>query len=92
MASSTAGRAAPHCCSRAGEEVGRKALSSDETFRFPSLGAGEYVVAVEGTAFRSPTTRVNGRDQVMLDLTLVLHAERDLGEGATASGPHGRLA
>jgi hypothetical protein len=55
-----------------GKEVARKSLAADETFRFPSLGAGDYVVAVEGTDFKSAVTRVNGRDQVMLDLTLVL--------------------
>lgn len=55
-----------------GEEVARKSLSADETFRFTGLGAGEYVVAVEGTDLKSAVTRVNGRDQVMLDLTLVL--------------------
>ncbi|MGE5603795.1 MAG: hypothetical protein ACM30E_12150 [Nitrososphaerales archaeon] len=55
-----------------GQEVARKTLAADETFRFPGLGAGEYVVAVEGTDYRSAITRANGRDQVMLDLTLVL--------------------
>ncbi len=58
--------------SKEGKEVARKTLAADETFRFPGLGAGGYVVAVEGTDFKSAVTRVNGRDQVMLDLTLVL--------------------
>lgn len=55
-----------------GAEVGRKVLSSDETFRFPGLGAGEYSITVEGTNFKSASTRVNGRDEIMLDLTLAL--------------------
>ncbi len=55
-----------------GQEAGRKSLAADETFRFPNLGAGDYVVAVEGTDYKSAVTRVNGRDQVMLELTLVL--------------------
>jgi hypothetical protein len=55
-----------------GQEVARKTLSADETFRFAALGAGDYVIAVEGTEFRSGVTRINGRDQILLDLTLVL--------------------
>ena len=47
-----------------GKEVARKGLAVDETYRFPGLGAGEYVVALEGTDLRSASTRVNGRDQV----------------------------
>ncbi len=54
------------------QEVARKALGVDETFRFAELGAGEYLIAVEGTNFRSALTRVNGRDQVQLNLTLAL--------------------
>ena len=59
--------------SKDGQEVARKTLTADETFRFPGLGAGDYVVEIEGTDFKSAATRVNGRDQVVLDLTLVLH-------------------
>lgn len=55
-----------------GQEVARKSLAADETFRFTGLGAGEYIVVVEDTDFKSAVTRVNGRDQVMLDLTLVM--------------------
>ncbi len=54
------------------QEVARKALGVDETFRFAELGAGEYMIVVEGTDFRSAPTRVNGRDQVQLNLTLIL--------------------
>jgi hypothetical protein len=55
-----------------GKEVARKALGVDETYRFPGLGAGEYVVALEGTDLRSAPARMNGRDQAQLDLTLIL--------------------
>lgn len=55
-----------------GKEVARKGLGIDETYRFAGLAAGEYVVALEGTDLKSAVTRMNGRDQVQLDLTLVL--------------------
>ena len=54
------------------QEVARKALGIDESFRFAELGAGEYLIAVDGTDFRAAVTRVNGRDQVQLNLTLTL--------------------
>jgi hypothetical protein len=52
--------------------VSSQVVAADETFRFTDLGAGEYVVAVEGTQLRSTPVRVNGQDQAHLDLTLVL--------------------
>jgi hypothetical protein len=52
--------------------VATQAMTTDETFRFASLGAGEYVVAVADTQLRSTPVRVNGQDQAQLDLTLVL--------------------
>lgn len=52
--------------------VAEQAIAADETFRFTDLGAGDYVVAVVGTAFRSATVHVTGRDQAQLDLQLVL--------------------
>ncbi len=55
-----------------GKEVARKGLGVDETYRFAGLGAGEYVVTLEGTDLKSAVTKMNGRDQVQLDLTLVL--------------------
>lgn len=55
-----------------GQEIARKGLGVDETYRFAELAAGEYVVILEGTDLKSAATRMNGRDQVQLDLTLVL--------------------
>jgi hypothetical protein len=55
-----------------GKEVARKGLGVDEAYRFAGLAAGEYVVMLEGTDLRSATTRMNGRDQVQIDLTLTL--------------------
>jgi hypothetical protein len=52
--------------------VATQVVAADETFRFASLGAGEYVVAVADTQLRSTPVRVNGQDQAQLDLTLVL--------------------
>lgn len=52
--------------------VAEQVVGADETFRFVDLGAGEYVVVVTGTAFRSAPVRVTGRDQAQLDLKLVL--------------------
>jgi hypothetical protein len=71
---------------RDGQEAARKSLTADETFRFPGLGAGEYVLAVEDTDFKSAVTRVNGRDQVMLDLTLVLRQSVISGKTRGGSG------
>jgi hypothetical protein len=51
--------------------VATQVVATDETFRFASLGAGEYVVAVADTQLRSTPVRVNGQDQAQLDLTLV---------------------
>jgi hypothetical protein len=42
----------------------------DGSFRFTDLGAGEYLVAVEGTTLRSESRRLNGRDQAQLTLVL----------------------
>jgi hypothetical protein len=52
--------------------VATQVLATDEVFRFGNLGAGEYVVAVADTPFRSTPVRVTGQDQAHLDLTLVL--------------------
>jgi hypothetical protein len=52
--------------------VATQVLAADEAFRFPSLSAGEYVVAVADTQLRSTPVRVTGQDQAHLDLTLVL--------------------
>lgn len=65
-----AGRAA--VLFKGGQEVARKGLGVDETYRFAGLAAGEYVVILEGTDLKSAPTRMNGRDQVQLDLTLIL--------------------
>jgi hypothetical protein len=55
-----------------GKEVARQGLAVDEAYRFAGLGAGEYMVALEGTDLKSAPARMNGRDQLQLDLTLVL--------------------
>lgn len=68
------------------QEVARKVLGVDETFRFAELGAGEYVIAVEGTDFRSAPTRVNGRDQVQLNLTLTLRESTISGRVTNGAG------
>ena len=57
---------------RAETVLASQTVPADETFRFTDLGAGEYIVAVEGTQLRSTSVRVNGQDQAHLDLTLVL--------------------
>lgn len=71
---------------KAGQEVARRSLGVDETFRFAELGAGEYLIAVEGTDFRSTPTRVNGRDQVQLDLTLTLRQSTISGRVRNGAG------
>jgi hypothetical protein len=56
---------------RGGTVVAAQVVAADETFRFANLGAGEYLVAVADTQFRSTPVRVNGQDQAHLELTLV---------------------
>jgi len=72
--------------SRGGTEVARQSLGADEAYRFEGLGAGEYVIAVEGTDFRSAVTQVNGRDQVQLNLTLVLQQSAISGKVQNGAG------
>jgi hypothetical protein len=69
-----------------GKEVARKGLGIDETYRFAGLAAGEYVVALEGTDLKSAVTRMNGRDQVQLDLTLVLRQSAIRGRVRNGAG------
>ncbi len=57
---------------RGDESVATTVVGTDETFRFADLEAGDYVVALAGTALRSAVTPVNGQNQVRLELTLVL--------------------
>ena len=52
--------------------VASQVVTAEETFRFTDLGAGQYVIIVEGTQLRSQPVSVNGQDQSQLDLTLVL--------------------
>lgn len=52
--------------------VARQVLGADGAFRFTDLGSGEYVVAVEGTPLCSKPVRADGRNQVQVDLDLVL--------------------
>ena len=52
--------------------VASQVVTAEETFRFTDLGAGQYVIVVEGTQLRSQPVSVNGQDQSQLDLTLVL--------------------
>lgn len=57
---------------RAGVTVASQALAADGTLRFTDLGAGEYTIALQNTAFRSDPVRVDGRNQAQVDLVLVL--------------------
>jgi hypothetical protein len=65
---------------RDGATVASQVVGPNEAFRFTDLGAGEYVVIIEGTqlarsaghSIRSQPVRVNGQDQSQLELTLVL--------------------
>lgn len=50
--------------------VASQVIGPNGAFRFTDLGAGEYVVVVEGTSLRSEPVRVNGRDQSQIELTL----------------------
>ena len=68
------------------QEIARKALGVDETFRFAELGAGEYGIAVEGTDFRSTITQVNGSDHVQLNLTLDLRESTISGRVTNGAG------
>ncbi len=52
--------------------VARQVLGADGAFRFTDLGSGEYIVAVEGTPLCSQPVRADGRNQVQVDLDLVL--------------------
>ena len=68
--------------------VASQSSTAEETFRFTDLAAGQYVVAVDGTPLRSQPVRVNGQDQVQLDLTLILAESVIAGRCATApAGP-----
>lgn len=71
---------------RGGTEVARQSLGADEAYRFEGLGAAEYVIGVEGTDFRSTATQVNGRDQVQLNLTLVLKQSAISGKVQNGAG------
>lgn len=52
--------------------VASQPLSAEGGFRFTDLPAGAYVLAIEGTAFRSDPVPVDGRAQAQLDLQLAL--------------------
>lgn len=52
--------------------LARQVVGADGLFRFTDLGAGEYVVALEDAALHSEPLRVDGRNQVQVELTLVL--------------------
>lgn len=52
--------------------LSRQVLGADGAFRFTDLGAGVYVVALEGAALRSEPLRIDGRNQAQVELTLVL--------------------
>lgn len=51
-------------------EVANQTLGADEAFRFASLGAGDYVVAVSGADLRSAPLTVDGLNQASVELTL----------------------
>ncbi|MGQ9489882.1 MAG: hypothetical protein ACUVR4_02860 [Anaerolineae bacterium] len=53
-------------------EIARQMLAPDGGFRFAGLGPGEYVIGVEGLSFRSDPVRVDGRNQIQVEHTLVL--------------------
>jgi hypothetical protein len=75
----------------AGEEVvAEQVIGQDSAFRFIELVPGEYVVEVAGTGLRSEPVRLDGRNQVQLELTLVLaesvirgHVRNGLGRSVT---------
>lgn len=54
------------------DTVARQPIAADAAYRFTGLAAGEYVVAVEGTALRSASVTVDGQSQARLDLELIL--------------------
>lgn len=57
----------------AGEQViEEQIIAADDTFRFVELAAGEYGVEVIGTGLRAEPVRLDGRNQVQLELTLTL--------------------
>ena len=57
---------------RDGQQVASVVIGLDGAFRFTGLTAGEYVVAVEGTTLRSEPQRLQGQEQVQLELVLVM--------------------
>jgi len=57
---------------RDGQQVASVVIGLDGAFRFTGLTAGEYVVAVEGTTLRSEPQRLQGQEQVRLELVLVM--------------------
>ncbi len=52
--------------------VAEQVIGSDETFRFVELAAGNYVVEVVGAGLRSEPVQLDGRNQVQLELTVIL--------------------
>lgn len=52
--------------------VAEQVIGSDETFRFVELAAGDYVVEVVGAGLRSEPVQLDGRNQVQLELTVIL--------------------
>ncbi len=71
--------------------VAEQFVSTDEAFRFADLGAGEYVLAVAGTTFRSAPVRVTGRDQAQRDLQLMLAESQVSGSVRQGAGRTVRL-
>ncbi len=76
---------------RADTVVAEQIIGADEAFRFADLRAGEYVVAVAGTAFRSAPARVTGRDHVQLELRLALAESQVAGTVRRGAGRTVRL-
>lgn len=55
-----------------GEAISETTVGAADTFRFSDLPGGEYAVTVRGTSLQSDLVRLDGRNQVQLDLTLVV--------------------
>lgn len=71
--------------------VAHQILSADGAFRFTDLGAGECVVAIEGTSLSSAPLHVDGRNQAQVDLELVLAESSISGQVRNGAGRTLRL-
>ncbi len=77
--------------------VAEQVIGSDETFRFVELAAGDYVLEVVGAGLRSAPVHLDGRNQVQLELTVILaesviHGRVRNGVGRTVTLTRGETA